>query len=68
MEQAEEILSSVRQGIPATSQYRINIERIYNFRLKCAKESSDIREFEVAARAGQIEELLQQVGEKYFLD
>ncbi len=56
-----EILEAVSHGIPPWAQYRINVERIYSYRLKCAQSVSDIIELEQTIRNGQIEELLRQV-------
>eukprot|EP00298_Acanthocystis_sp_HF-20_P011546 c19448_g1_i1.p1 GENE.c19448_g1_i1~~c19448_g1_i1.p1 ORF type:complete len:216 (+),score=92.95 c19448_g1_i1:32-649(+) len=58
--QCEEILREITIGIPKTAQYRVNVERIFQFRLKVAKETESIYEIEKSIRAGQIEELLNQ--------
>eukprot|EP00299_Pterocystis_sp_00344_P005744 c17483_g1_i1.p1 GENE.c17483_g1_i1~~c17483_g1_i1.p1 ORF type:complete len:202 (-),score=39.31 c17483_g1_i1:18-623(-) len=59
-DQAREILEEVSRGIPETAQYRINVERTYRFRLKCAQQIEDIAQLEEAIRAGQAEELIAQ--------
>jgi NADH dehydrogenase (ubiquinone) 1 alpha subcomplex subunit 5 len=52
------ILSSV-QKIPAEAQYRIDVEKWFNYIQKVATDNTDVRAIENEIDLGQVEELLE---------
>mmetsp|Transcript_26422 Transcript_26422/g.26672 ORF Transcript_26422/g.26672 Transcript_26422/m.26672 type:complete len:164 (+) Transcript_26422:65-556(+) len=54
---SSDILASV-QKIPATSEYRVNVEKWFTYISKVAKSTDDIKLIETEIGLGQIEELI----------
>lgn len=48
------------KSIPETATYRVNVEKITNYRMGIVKENEDIAKIENALSVGQIQEVIEQ--------
>lgn len=57
----------VHQKIPATSEYRVNVEKWFSFISKSCTEKNDIKAIEDEISLGQIEEVIEMAKDELTL-